>query len=81
MPPHVTSLNFDATPQNVGDELLNNGCVIIKHRASQTQMDDLRAELQPYLEDAPLGALNLRATPQDDAITCRLSLRPVEPWL
>ena len=55
MPPYVTSLDSDATPQDVADELLNNGCVIVKHRASREQMDDLQAELQPYLEDAPLG--------------------------
>ena len=54
MSPYVTSLDSDATPQDVADELLNNGCVIVKHRASREQMDDLQAELQPYLEDAPL---------------------------
>ncbi|MBO68720.1 MAG: hypothetical protein CL398_10460 [Acidiferrobacteraceae bacterium] len=53
--PHVTSLTSDASAEVVAEELEQQGCVIIQCRASTKQMDVLHDELQPYLNDAPLG--------------------------
>lgn len=53
--PAITTFDRDATAAAVIAELDANGCAIIERRAGDDCLGRLRAELQPYLEEAPLG--------------------------
>ncbi|MEM7091698.1 MAG: phytanoyl-CoA dioxygenase family protein [Actinomycetota bacterium] len=54
--PTITTFEADADFDAVIAELESNGCAIVERRANAPMVDQLRAELQPYLDEAPLGA-------------------------
>ena len=53
--PSIKTFEATATAKQVADELAHNGCAIIANRAKPECMQRLHAELQPYLDEAPLG--------------------------
>jgi len=53
--PAITTFDRDVPAAAVMAELESNGCAIVAHRADDVCMQDLHAELQPYLNEAPFG--------------------------
>lgn len=53
--PQVTTFPRDVEAEIVSTELTRNGCAIVEELADADTMVQLQAELQPYLESAPLG--------------------------
>lgn len=53
--PAITTFDRDATAAAVIAELDANGCAIVERRSGDDCLGRLRAELQPYLEEASFG--------------------------
>ena len=53
--PTITTFGCDAEAAEVIAELEANGCAIVEARAGDGCVDRLYSELQPYLDEAPLG--------------------------
>ncbi len=53
--PAITTFDRDVTAATVVAELESNGCAIVDGRATDDRLARLRDELQPYLDEAPLG--------------------------
>ena len=53
--PEVKTYPREVSSKTVIDELNRNGCAIVEELADAETMNRLRAELQPYLDDAPMG--------------------------
>ena len=53
--PQVTTFARDIDAETVTTELARNGCAIVAELADGETMTQLQAELQPYLDSAPMG--------------------------
>ena len=53
--PMINTYDCNVTAEQLITELDANGCVIVESHINDTRMRRLRAELQPYLDNAPLG--------------------------
>ena len=53
--PTIARFDREVTPAEVVAELEANGCAIVEGLADSRRMDRVHAELQPYLDDAPMG--------------------------
>ena len=53
--PSIKTFDASVKADDVADELHRNGCAIVANRATPQCMQRLHDELQPYLDEAPLG--------------------------
>ena len=53
--PMINTYDCNVTAEQLITELDANGCVIVEGHINDTRMRRLHAELQPYLDNAPLG--------------------------
>ena len=53
--PEIRSFDRDVNAARVAHELSENGCAIVREREGSAHMEQLHAELQPFLDEAPRG--------------------------